>query len=447
MESNPTDEAAAVTTSSAEAIALAERIRDWQTAEWVGAAEIDSLCEQRVKAERERCFTWALGRVPRSRACRAIRDGDDPHATPKDPSRCWRCGETLHPGHYCETETERVKAAVADAVRTAADLVVRVAAPLIDEVTSIPFTDPADYRLDKFVMWREFVAAHAALRAALAGRPAPEGALETVSPSSRAVLEESLRVLGPSADGAVERDLAQSVLNGGALGTGQPGCGLLREIAEAAALHLAGYDGDLVSYPERNMSARYDRLKALLYQAGLYPPPTDAGGPGSASNTEEIKYICVNGHDHCNQMYPGPDCPYCERAPATPTASAAPDYTERARGLVADWRWSGESDEMLASRIRVALSAGVSAAAGQIHDLERTVLALQENTVLGDLRTARAERDEVLSRLARLGDPDVREAVEAALVTYLPGEIHPRYVVAGAIINTIVAKLGEATNG
>lgn len=24
------------------------------------------------------------------------------------------------------------------------------------------------------------------------------------------------------------------------------------------------------------------------------------------------EYRCVNGHDRCDQMYPGPDCPYCE---------------------------------------------------------------------------------------------------------------------------------------
>lgn len=25
------------------------------------------------------------------------------------------------------------------------------------------------------------------------------------------------------------------------------------------------------------------------------------------------EFRCVNGHDRCDQMYPGPDCPYCER--------------------------------------------------------------------------------------------------------------------------------------
>lgn len=24
-------------------------------------------------------------------------------------------------------------------------------------------------------------------------------------------------------------------------------------------------------------------------------------------------YVCVNGHDRCDQMYPGPDCSYCEK--------------------------------------------------------------------------------------------------------------------------------------
>lgn len=25
-----------------------------------------------------------------------------------------------------------------------------------------------------------------------------------------------------------------------------------------------------------------------------------------------INYTCINGHDLCNQMHPGPNCPYCE---------------------------------------------------------------------------------------------------------------------------------------
>ena len=26
-----------------------------------------------------------------------------------------------------------------------------------------------------------------------------------------------------------------------------------------------------------------------------------------------MEYRCVQGHDKCAEMYPGPDCPYCER--------------------------------------------------------------------------------------------------------------------------------------
>jgi len=26
-----------------------------------------------------------------------------------------------------------------------------------------------------------------------------------------------------------------------------------------------------------------------------------------------MDYKCVNGHDACDQMYPGPECPYCEK--------------------------------------------------------------------------------------------------------------------------------------
>lgn len=54
-----------------------------------------------VAQERERCFRWAIGRVPRSRAAQAIRDGDDPNGSERDPSVCWRCGTPLHPGHFC----------------------------------------------------------------------------------------------------------------------------------------------------------------------------------------------------------------------------------------------------------------------------------------------------------------------------------------------------------
>lgn len=27
---------------------------------------------------------------------------------------------------------------------------------------------------------------------------------------------------------------------------------------------------------------------------------------------EPIDWKCVNGHDMCDRMYPGPECPYCE---------------------------------------------------------------------------------------------------------------------------------------
>lgn len=29
----------------------------------------------------------------------------------------------------------------------------------------------------------------------------------------------------------------------------------------------------------------------------------------------ETKYRCVNGHDKCNEMLPGPECPHCEKVP------------------------------------------------------------------------------------------------------------------------------------
>lgn len=32
--------------------------------------------EHALRVERDRCWTWAIGRVPRSRACNAIRSGE-----------------------------------------------------------------------------------------------------------------------------------------------------------------------------------------------------------------------------------------------------------------------------------------------------------------------------------------------------------------------------------
>jgi hypothetical protein len=28
---------------------------------------------------------------------------------------------------------------------------------------------------------------------------------------------------------------------------------------------------------------------------------------------QEERWVCVNGHDACSQMYASPDCPYCEK--------------------------------------------------------------------------------------------------------------------------------------
>jgi hypothetical protein len=35
---------------------------------------------------------------------------------------------------------------------------------------------------------------------------------------------------------------------------------------------------------------------------------------GKSIHLQELDYKCVNGHDLCQVMLPGPDCPYCERA-------------------------------------------------------------------------------------------------------------------------------------
>ncbi len=67
------------------------------------AAEFTAIRAEAVAAERER---WGIGRVPRSEACRAIKEGDNPDGDVRDPNRCWRCGEMLHPGHYCRSGAE-----------------------------------------------------------------------------------------------------------------------------------------------------------------------------------------------------------------------------------------------------------------------------------------------------------------------------------------------------
>src|ERR1051326_3521809 len=47
---------------------------------------------------------------------------------------------------------------------------------------------------------------------------------------------------------------------------------LLQQIAEATARHLAGYDGDLVCRPAKDLRERRDKMEELLTKAGLYPP-------------------------------------------------------------------------------------------------------------------------------------------------------------------------------
>lgn len=32
----------------------------------------------------------------------------------------------------------------------------------------------------------------------------------------------------------------------------------------------------------------------------------------------DLEYRCIHGHDKCAEMYPGPECPYCERIYAAP---------------------------------------------------------------------------------------------------------------------------------
>jgi hypothetical protein len=48
-------------------------------------------------------------------------------------------------------------------------------------------------------------------------------------------------------------------------------------------------------------------------QADFVKHETDARAALDALSEPEPKWRCVNGHDRCDQMYSGPDCPYCDR--------------------------------------------------------------------------------------------------------------------------------------
>lgn len=90
---------------SPEALEFAHSCR-WPDSRVDLARLLDDFSRKWVEKERERCFAWAIGRRSRSRAAQAIRDGDDPHGHPLDPSLCWRCGVALHPGHFCSGTKE-----------------------------------------------------------------------------------------------------------------------------------------------------------------------------------------------------------------------------------------------------------------------------------------------------------------------------------------------------
>lgn len=47
---------------------------------------------------------------------------------------------------------------------------------------------------------------------------------------------------------------------------------------------------------------------------------------------------CVGGHDRCNQMYPSPECPYCERIPRRRKEIDAERLDREERERAAAWR-------------------------------------------------------------------------------------------------------------
>lgn len=49
----------------------------------------------------------------------------------------------------------------------------------------------------------------------------------------------------------------------------------------------------------------------------------------------DLEYRCVHGHDKCAEMYPGPECPYCERIHAAPFVKM---------GLVVEALWADAVD-------------------------------------------------------------------------------------------------------
>jgi hypothetical protein len=65
-----------------------------------------------------------------------------------------------------------------------------------------------------------------------------------------------------------------------------------------------------------------DSLRAELAARGAPDPADD-------------DYRCVNGHDYCNQMYPGPNCPYCERVVAPDPVEAMRAENERLLAIIA----------------------------------------------------------------------------------------------------------------
>jgi hypothetical protein len=71
---------------------------------------------------------------------------------------------------------------------------------------------------------------------------------------------------------------------------------------------------------------------------------------------------CVHGHDRCDQMYPGPDCPYCERIPrrrkeSDAVATVREKECEACAKLIDDYRANhggatGPELEVIAAAIR-----------------------------------------------------------------------------------------------
>ena len=115
----------------------------------------------------------------------------------------------------------------------------------------------------------------------------------------------------------------------------------------------------------------------------------------------DLEYRCVHGHDKCSEMYPGPECPYCERIHPKGERALIDELYAGDKGL---FYWNEEDTR----RIATALAAARREGAEEMREEYETMRAAYDG-LADSIRSAVAESVRVAqARIYREGAEEMR---------------------------------------